>query len=247
MEPPAPGVPGATPRGGAQAASGDAGRQGLPAQALSPAEPGELREPVDRPCAGLRAGWVLFETPVGVCALAWTADGRLAACRLPDDDEERLRQHMRQRHGDAEQVLPPAVVRGWITRLRAVMAGAADTLADVPLADEALPPFHRRVWALARQIPPGQTRHYAELALALGEPGAARAVGQALGANPFAPVVPCHRVLAARAGAGGFSAPGGTRTKLRLLELEGAALTPHPDQGGLFTDNRGLHDRPDPD
>jgi methylated-DNA-[protein]-cysteine S-methyltransferase len=63
---------------------------------------------------------------------------------------------------------------------------------------------------------------YGEMAQRLGDPGAARAVGQALGHNPFAPVVPCHRILAAKGGAGGFSAAGGTRTKLRLLEIEGA-------------------------
>ena len=66
----------------------------------------------------------------------------------------------------------------------------------------------------------------------LGEPGAARAVGQALGANPFAPIVPCHRILAARGASGGFSAEGGARTKLRMLEIEGAPLG--PDGPGLF-------------
>jgi methylated-DNA-[protein]-cysteine S-methyltransferase len=65
----------------------------------------------------------------------------------------------------------------------------------------------------------------------LGDAGAARAVGQALGHNPFAPLVPCHRILAAHGGSGGFSAEGGTRTKLRLLEIEGAVLGPGP---GLF-------------
>ena len=74
MEPPAPGVPGTTPRGGGQAAS-ERPCAGLREE---PAATGELCEPVDRPCAGPRAGWVLFETPVGVCALAWTAELRLA-------------------------------------------------------------------------------------------------------------------------------------------------------------------------
>jgi methylated-DNA-[protein]-cysteine S-methyltransferase len=196
-------------------------------------------EPDATPFGAAEPGWVLFETPVGVCALAWTGDLRLAGCLLPDADEARLRQRMARRHGEAERVLPPAEVRRWITRLRAVMAGAPDTLADIALADEALPAFQRRVWALARQIPPGATRSYGELAQDLGEPGAAQAVGRALGANPFAPIVPCHRVLAAHGGAGGFSAPGGTRTKLQLLALEGAPLTPHPDQPSLFPDNRG--------
>jgi methylated-DNA-[protein]-cysteine S-methyltransferase len=77
------------------------------------------------------------------------------------------------------------------------------------------------MWELARHIPPGSTRSYLELALELQQPHAARAVGQALGRNPFPIVVPCHRVLAAGGQSGGFSAPGGVRTKLTLLEIEG--------------------------
>jgi methylated-DNA-[protein]-cysteine S-methyltransferase len=94
----------------------------------------------------------------------------------------------------------------------------------VPIDEEGLPAFHARVYAAARAIPPGQVTTYGEMARALGEPGAARAVGQALGHNPFAPVIPCHRILAAHGASGGFSADGGTRTKLRLLEIEKAVL-----------------------
>jgi len=129
----------------------------------------------------------------------------------------------------------PPVVQAWAERLRAVQAGhSSDRLLDVPLADASAPPFHRQVWAQARQLAPGQTCSYGDLARALGEPGAARAVGQALGANPFAPIVPCHRVLAARGGAGGFSAPGGAHSKLRLLALEGARFEWLPGQASLF-------------
>jgi methylated-DNA-[protein]-cysteine S-methyltransferase len=94
-----------------------------------------------------------------------------------------------------------------------------------------VPPFHQRVYAVARAIAPGHTLTYGEVAAALGEPGAARAVGQALGHNPFAPVVPCHRVLAAGARSGGFSATGGVDTKLRMLLAEGARFGREP---GLF-------------
>ncbi len=83
--------------------------------------------------------------------------------------------------------------------------------------------FHRRVYEAARTIPAGQTLAYGEIAARLGAPGAARAVGQALGRNPFAIVVPCHRVLAAIGRLGGFSAAGGRATKQRLLAIEGAA------------------------
>ena len=85
-----------------------------------------------------------------------------------------------------------------------------------------VPPFHRRVYEAARAIPPGATRSYGEIAAGVGAPGSARAVGQALGRNPFAIIVPCHRVLAANGRLGGFSANGGASTKLRMLSIEGA-------------------------
>ncbi len=94
-----------------------------------------------------------------------------------------------------------------------------------------VPPFHQRVYEVARTIPPGATLTYGEIAARLGDRGAARAVGQALGRNPFAIVVPCHRVLAAGGKVGGFSASGGITTKLRLLTIEGAHADP---QRNLF-------------
>jgi methylated-DNA-[protein]-cysteine S-methyltransferase len=106
----------------------------------------------------------------------------------------------------------------------------------VALDMEGVPPFHRRVYEIARTIPPGATLSYGDVAARLDAPGAARAVGQALGRNPFALVVPCHRVLAARGKAGGFSARGGVATKLRLLALEGARPA---DQPALFEDDAG--------
>ena len=75
---------------------------------------------------------------------------------------------------------------------------------------------------IARAIPPGSTLTYGEIARRLGDPGAAQAVGQAMGHNPWPIVVPCHRVLGAGGKVGGFSAPGGAKTKLRMLEIEGA-------------------------
>jgi methylated-DNA-[protein]-cysteine S-methyltransferase len=92
----------------------------------------------------------------------------------------------------------------------------------VALDMEGVPPFHRRVYEAARQVPPGQTLSYGEIAARAGSPGSARAVGQALGRNPFAILVPCHRVLAANGKLGGFSANGGVDTKRRMLAIEGA-------------------------
>ena len=84
-------------------------------------------------------------------------------------------------------------------------------------------PFQRRVWQQTRQIPCGQSRSYGWIAKRLGQPGACRAVGQALGRNPLPVVIPCHRVLASDGSLGGFS--GGLSVKRRLLELEGIAVT----------------------
>ncbi len=118
-----------------------------------------------------------------------------------------------------------------IESIQALLRGEPADLSSVVLDWRGVPEFHRRVYELALAIPPGRTLTYGEVAQQLGEPGAARAVGQALGKNPYAPIVPCHRVLAAGGRAGGFSAPGGTLTKLRMLEIEGARVG---DQPSLF-------------
>ncbi len=104
-------------------------------------------------------------------------------------------------------------------------------LSGIRLDMDAVPAFHRQVYAVARTIEPGSTLTYGEVARRLGMPGAARAVGQALGKNRFAIIVPCHRVLAKGGKIGGFSAHGGVATKLRLLAIEGAEPTAKP---GLF-------------
>jgi methylated-DNA-[protein]-cysteine S-methyltransferase len=119
-------------------------------------------------------------------------------------------------------------VRRAIDGIVALLRGEASDLSSVALDMERVPPFHRRVYDIARTIPPGATLSYGEIAARLGDPSVARAVGQALGQNPFAIVVPCHRVLAAGRRSGGFSAPGGVRTKLLLLEIEGARASGIP-------------------
>jgi len=175
-------------------------------------------------------GFTLFDTPVGACALLWGGDG-LTGVLLPEATDAATRSRAQRRSGGAVGAPPPPALHAVIERLRGVLDGGRDDLADIALDLRPIPPFHRRVYAVARTILPGTTRTYGEVAALLGEPQAARAVGQALGANPFPIIVPCHRVLAAGARPGGFSAPGGTRTKLRLLEIERAPLGGTP---GLF-------------
>lgn len=168
------------------------------------------------------AGFALFPTALGDCGIAWQG-GIVVGVLLPEEGgAAATRARMARSVAPlAEGPMPPAVA-GWAARVAATLEGVHDDLCDVPLALETVPAFHARVYALARRIPPGQTMTYGEMARALGEPGAARAVGQALGRNPFAPVVPCHRILAAGGAPGGFSAGGGATTKMRMLEIEGA-------------------------
>ncbi|MEO6032496.1 MAG: methylated-DNA--[protein]-cysteine S-methyltransferase [Burkholderiaceae bacterium] len=175
-------------------------------------------------------GFACFDTPVGPCAIVWGLRGVLAVL-LPEAGPAALRARARREFPRAHEAAPPADVQRAITGILALLHGARLDLQDVALDMARVPEFERRVYAIARTIPPGSTLTYGELAKRLGDPALARAVGRALGANPFSIVVPCHRVLAAGGKAGGFSAIGGVRTKLRLLQIEGAPLGGSP---GLF-------------
>ena len=96
------------------------------------------------------------------------------------------------------------------------------TIEQVLLKMKAYTPFRQAVWRACMRIPAGQTRSYKWIAEQIGKPGAVRAVGSALGKNPFAPIVPCHRVIKSDGTMGGFSAPGGVKAKIKLLKKEKA-------------------------
>jgi methylated-DNA-[protein]-cysteine S-methyltransferase len=176
------------------------------------------------------SGWCVFDTAIGACGVAWGA-GEVVGCQLPGRDRAETLQRMQQRHPDLKEAAPPYWVQAVIGRVQALLQGARDDLADVPLNMRGEPEFNRRVYELTRAIPPGRTLTYGDIAQRLGDPGSARAVGQALGHNPFAPIVPCHRVLGAGNSGTGFSATGGVATKLKMLEIERAQLGGQP---GLF-------------
>lgn len=175
-------------------------------------------------------GFCLFDTAIGPCGIAWTQDA-LAAVQLPETTPAGTRDRMLRYTGPAGEGEPPPFVREAIARIQRLLEGEHDDLADLPLDWAGLPAFYRKVYEVTRAIPPGEVLTYGEVARRVGEPGAARAVGQALGHNPFAPVIPCHRVLAAGGRSGGFSAEGGAMTKLRMLEIEQARFGGEP---GLF-------------
>ena len=109
-------------------------------------------------------------------------------------------------------------------RLEAYALGQVDDFADICVWSENWTPFQQRVLDCCRQIPYGRTKTYAELAIAAGSPGAARAVGRAMATNPIPLVIPCHRVLGSGGDLCGFSAVGGLDAKRRLLALERAAV-----------------------
>jgi methylated-DNA-[protein]-cysteine S-methyltransferase len=127
----------------------------------------------------------------------------------------------------AIETAPSPVISAVIEAVAALLSGEKTDLAGAPVDLSSLQPFERSVLEATRLIPPGETRTYGELARNIGSPGAARAVGRALGANPVPIIIPCHRVLAA-SGSGGFSAPGGATTKMKMLEIEGARRAGEP-------------------
>ena len=148
-----------------------------------------------------------FATALGRMHLSWTQDG-ICGLRFAEGIG-------RQEAADA-----PGWVLEAVRRLLAHLAGRPQDLRSIPVDLSALTPFQRRVAEVLRATKPGQTLSYGDLALLAGRPGAARAVGQAVKANPILILVPCHRVVAAN-GPGGWSAFGSPEVKARLLGLEG--------------------------
>jgi O-6-methylguanine DNA methyltransferase len=166
--------------------------------------------------------YVLFETAIGACAIAWTTpeSGALVTLfQFPEATEDAILRRI-SRFGARRCGAPPTEIRALISRIGAHLEGRLCDFNDVQLELTDEPAFARSVYDAARKIPPGQTRTYGQIAKQLGQPNAARAVGQALGNNPIPLIVPCHRIVAATSKGGGFSAHGGLKTKARLLAIE---------------------------
>jgi methylated-DNA-[protein]-cysteine S-methyltransferase len=166
--------------------------------------------------------FTLFETAIGPCGIAWAPRG-ITGVQLPGSSPETTRMRLLRRCPGAEEAAAPAEIQQVIGRITALLRGEPIDLSAVPLDLDRVSPFERQVYEIAREIQPGSTMTYGEIAKRLGDPLLARDVGQAMGHNPFPIIVPCHRVLAAGGKPGGFSAPGGVDTKLRMLQIEGAA------------------------
>jgi methylated-DNA-[protein]-cysteine S-methyltransferase len=172
--------------------------------------------------------FVIFDTAIGRCGIAWGERG-INAVQLPMPTEEKTRARIRQRYGDIVEAPPPANVQAAIDAIVELLDGKPVDLTDIELDLDGVPEFNRGVYDIARTIPPGKTMTYGDIAKRLGGVELSRDVGQALGHNPCAIVVPCHRVLAAGGKPGGFSANGGVSTKLKMLAIEGAVVNHTPN------------------
>jgi methylated-DNA-[protein]-cysteine S-methyltransferase len=170
--------------------------------------------------------FLTFDTAVGSCGIAWNADGVVVGVQLPEATEGATRRRLLRRHPDGRPAPAPPPVQEVIDDIVALIGGEHRDLTAVPLDMSGVPDFNRRVYEVARRIPPGSTSTYGAIATELGDRLLARDVGEALGHNPFPIVVPCHRVVAADGRLGGFSANGGVATKRKLLLIEGAPSVP---------------------
>lgn len=164
--------------------------------------------------------YALFDTAIGRCGIAWGSRGVIGV-QLPEKSAEATRTRLMRHCPAADEAEPPKQIARAIADIQALLRGEKKSLRAIQLDMSRAPAFNARVYETTRAIPPGQTRTYGEIAHAIGDASAARAVGQALGRNPFAIVVPCHRVVGANDKLVGFSANGGIATKLKMLQIEG--------------------------
>lgn len=177
-----------------------------------------------------KAAYCLFETPIGACGIAWreTPDSRsqavVTAVQLPETTPQATESRIARKAGFNQKSAPPREIAAVIEKIRLHLGGKIQDLRSVAVDLSDVTPFFRQIYEATREIPPGQTRTYGEIAKAVGQPTAAQEVGQAMAKNPVPILVPCHRVSAAGGKLGGFSAPGGPATKAKLLALEGASV-----------------------
>lgn len=175
----------------------------------------------------------LFETVAGVAAIGWTEAG-VTALRLPAPAASETTWSILRRLPAAVRAEPPAQIAAVIDAAIRYFDGERIEFFEVPVDPGQQPPFFARVYAFVRTLGWGETTTYGAVARALDAgPEHARAVGQAMATNPVPLIIPCHRVLAAGGKIGGFSAPGGSTSKARMLELEGVPLTIAPIQQGF--------------
>jgi methylated-DNA-[protein]-cysteine S-methyltransferase len=179
--------------------------------------------------------YLVFETAMGFCAIAWSDEG-VARFQLPTRSAEAPARLMRRRVPDADPGAPPQDVAAVVAAARRYFSGEETDFSQVRLDLGQEDAFFARIYAALRRVGWGRTTTYGALAKEVGAGReAAKDVGQAMGRNPVPLIIPCHRVLAAGGKIGGFSAPGGSTTKMRMLELEGVRVGPPEAAQQSFT------------
>ncbi|WP_307117066.1 methylated-DNA--[protein]-cysteine S-methyltransferase [Sphingomonas kyeonggiensis] len=174
----------------------------------------------------------VFETVAGFAAIGWNARG-INSFRLPAGTAHEAERALLRRLPDARLASPPPQVQAVIDDALRYFAGARVDFAQVPVDLGQQEPFFERVYTAVRALGWGETATYGAIAKLLDAgPEFARDVGQAMAANPVPLIVPCHRVTAANGKIGGFSAPGGSLSKARMLEIEGVEV-----RDGIVTRN----------
>ena len=183
----------------------------------------------------MTAGLALFDTDIGRCGVAW-GDGGLLGVQLPEASDARTIARLAMKAPGAPEIAMPDHVKQACEAMTDLLRGEAKDLSFIALDMAQVPAFNRRVYDIARTITPGETLTYGDIAVRLGDKLLSRAVGKALGENPFPIVVPCHRVLAANGKTGGFSANGGVTTKFRMLAIERAKITGRAEDAPMLFD-----------
>lgn len=170
--------------------------------------------------------YLVFESAGGFCGIAWSNSGITCFC-LPAKTAEAAERLLFRKLPAAKSGVPTAVVAKVVAAAKRYFEGEETDFSDVTLDLSVQDPFFKQIYDAARRLKWGHTTTYGALAKELGAgPEAARDVGQAMAKNPVPLIIPCHRVLAAGGKIGGFSAPGGSTAKARMLELEGASVQP---------------------
>ena len=177
--------------------------------------------------------YFVFETAAGFCGIAWS-DAGITRFMLPSSTAEATEHNLQRRVANARPGTPPAHVAAAVEAAKRYFAGEQIDFSDLPLDLSGQDAFFKQIYDAARRVGWGHTTTYGTLAKEIGAgPEVARSVGQAMAKNPVPLIIPCHRVLAAGGKLGGFSAPGGSATKQRMLELEGSLAPPPPAQQTL--------------
>ena len=172
--------------------------------------------------------YFIFETAGGFCGIAWNDVG-ITRFQLPTRSAEATERMLRRRLPEVEPGTPPPAVAEAVAAATRYFAGDETDFSAFTLDLSEQDAFFQQIYAAARRVGWGHTTTYGSLAKELGAgPEAARDVGQAMATNPVALFIPCHRVLAAGGKVGGFSAPGGAASKIRMLALEGVDVAPPP-------------------